>query len=174
MEIIRIKSIEDPHFDKIWEIYEYSFPLFEQRTLEHQITALNNERYRFDCYVEEGRIIGFICYWVFDTYVYIEHYAMAKESRGGGYGTKILKEFLERTNKIVILEIDPIVDDISSRRLRFYQHLHFVENPFRHKCPTYQPNTEEGDLLILTYPTSVDCIFYDRFNKDLHEIIMAR
>lgn len=174
MEIIRIKSTEDFYFNRIWEIYQYSFPRYEQRTFEHQQTAFRSDRYHMDCYVEEGRVVGFIGYWVFDTYSYIEHYAMAKENRGSGYGSRILKEFLDKTDNIVVLEIDPIIDEVSQRRLRFYQHLGFVDNPFEHQCPTYQPDAVEGYLLILTYPEAVDCEFYDRFYHDLHTVVMAR
>lgn len=175
MEVIRIQSPEDQYFDRVWEIYRYSFPVYEQRTFDHQLAAFRSELYHLDVYVEEGHVVGFIGYWVFPDYAYIEHYAMAKELRGEGYGTEILKKFLAKQgDKVVILEIDPVVDEVSKRRLHFYQNIGFQESPFRHKCPTYQPDEEEGELWILTYPVEVCCEFYDKFYNDLHHVVMAR
>lgn len=174
METIRIKSSENPYFKRVWEIYRYSFPVFEQRTPAHQEVAFKSNLYHMDAYINNGEVIGFIGYWIFPDYAYVEHYAMAKESRGQGYGTKILKDFLAwQQGKIVVLEIDPVVDEISTRRLHFYQNLGFQESPFRYTCPKYQPDEKEGELWVLTYPTTVDCRFYDRFYKDLHEVVLA-
>ena len=175
METIRIQSTEHPLFARLWEIYQYSFPIYEQRTLEHQVAAFQNNIYHLDVYLDEGQMIGFIGYWLFPSYAYIEHYAMAKESRGQGYGSKILKNFLDRMKgKIVVLEIDPVVDEISTRRLHFYQNLGFRESPFRYTCPKYQPDEKEGELWVLTYPITVDCVFYDKFYNDLHQVVLAR
>lgn len=175
MEIIRIQSEHDPHFRRVWEIYQYSFPLFEQRTFEHQLTAFKSNIYHMDAYLDKNEVVGFIGYWIFPDYAYIEHYAMAEEMRGQGYGTLILRDFLLRMKgKIVVLEIDPVVDEVSTRRLHFYQKLGFRESPFRHQCPSYQPDAVEGELWVLTYPVTVDCDFYDMFYRDLHRVVMAR
>ncbi|MDR0954403.1 MAG: GNAT family N-acetyltransferase [Rikenellaceae bacterium] len=175
MEIIRIESAENPYFKKVWEVYGYSFPLYEQRTLEHQLTAFKSNIYHMDAYFDGERLLGFIAYWVFPAYVYIEHYAMALEERGKGHGTRILTAFLEQmAGRIVVLEIDPVVDEVSTHRLSFYQRLGFLESPFRHQCPSYQPDAVEGELWVLTYPTTVDCDFYDRFYRDLQTVVMAR
>ncbi len=76
--------------------------------------------------------------------------------------------------RIVVLEIDPVVDEVSTRRLEFYENLGFRESPFRHTCPKYQPDEQEGELWVLTWPETVDCDFYEQFYKDLHQVVMAR
>ena len=40
---------------------------------------------------------------------------------GQGYGGLLLEDFNKRLNKIILLEIDPITDEISSKRLKFYK-----------------------------------------------------
>lgn len=174
MLVYRIESVDDPLFEKMWSIYDYSFPYFEKRTLSHQVTAFSNPDYHLDCYIDNDKFIGFIGYWDFSDYIYIEHYALDKEVRGSGYGTKILKEFIENAGKIIILEIDPVVDEVSTRRLRFYKHLNFVENPHSHKCHVYRHDCGEENLDILTYPHEVDCAFYKRFNEDLRDVVMKK
>jgi GNAT superfamily N-acetyltransferase len=175
MKIVHIRNAENPYFAQLWEIYRYSFPLYEQRTFEHQQTAFRSPLYHLDAYLNEGRVIGFIGYWIFPDYAYVEHYAMAKEARGQGYGTKILGDFLRRMEgRIVVLEIDPVIDEVSTRRLEFYQRLGFQESPFRHTCPKYQPDEQEGELWVLTWPATVDCDFYEMFYNDLHQVVLAR
>ena len=175
MDIIRIQNADDPLFSRVWEIYGYSFPRYEQRTFEHQQAAFRSPLYHLDACVEGGEVIGLIGYWIFPDYAYIEHYAMAREARGRGYGTKILGDFLARmAGRIVVLEIDPVVDEVSTRRLEFYQRLGFQESPFRPPCPKYRPDEVEGELWVLTWPTTVDCDFYERFYADLHQVVLAR
>lgn len=83
-------------------------------------------------YSEGDMFVGFISYWEFGSYRYIEHFAVHQGLRGRGYGSEILNAFLRSTSKIVLLEIDPIVDSVSRARLRFYRKCGFHENPF---CP---------------------------------------
>lgn len=175
MQIAHIHAADSPHFQQVWEIYRTSFPLREQRTYTHQSTAFKSPLYHMDAYLQDGEVAGFIDYWIFPDYAYIEHYAMAETARGKGYGTHILQDFLTRmAGRTVVLEIDPVVDEISTRRLHFYQNLGFQESPFRHDCHAYQPDEEEGELWVLTWPATVDCDFYERFYLDLHQTVMAR
>ena len=67
------------------------FPLCEQRTLDHQITAFKADRFHLDVYLDGETLVGFIGYWDFDDYLYIEHYAINSDLRGGGWGSRILE-----------------------------------------------------------------------------------
>lgn len=81
--------------------------------------AFQSERYRLICHEENNVLVGFISYWNFDNFIYIEHFAVNKDLRGRGYGFKIMEEFKSATDKILILEIDKITDAQSAARLRF-------------------------------------------------------
>ena len=74
MQIIRISDIHHPRFGEVWHLYQNSFPLCEQRTLDHQITAFKADRFHLDVYLDGETLVGFIGYWDFDDYLYIEHY----------------------------------------------------------------------------------------------------
>ncbi len=176
MEAIRLTDINDPLFSPVWEIYQQSFPLSEQRTLEHQQTALRSPDFYFVVYREAETLIGFIGYWEIDDYLYIEHYAINPALRGGGYGSRILQSLIQHTQRTLILEIDDITDDVSMRRLHFYQRLGFVMNPYLHPLPHYRDESEHQDahLRILTYPHAIDASTYERFCRDLHAIVMKR
>ena len=84
MQIIRISDIHHPRFGEVWHLYQNSFPLCEQRTLDHQITAFKADRFHLDVYLDGETLVGFIGYWDFDDYLYIEHYAINSDLRGSG------------------------------------------------------------------------------------------
>ena len=71
MESIRIETTEHPLFAQLWKLYNDSFPRVERRTLEHQKTALRSELYSLLAYTDEGKFVGLVGYWEFDSYVYI-------------------------------------------------------------------------------------------------------
>lgn len=176
MKTTRLTDPNDPLFDSLWRLYENSFPIFEQRTPEHQATALRSPHFHFVACQDPEQLIGLIGYWEFDDYLYIEHYAIDPALRGHGYGSDILRTLIHSTDKTIILEIDEPQDEISIRRLHFYQRLGFVSNPYVHPLPRYRNNDEHREvyLQILTYPTAIDPQQYEQFNRDLNEIVMKR
>ena len=57
--------------------------------------------------------------------------------------------------KTVILEIDPPVDDISIRRLHFYERLGFVANPYRYIHPSFRKPFTPHRLVLMSYPGAI-------------------
>ncbi len=177
MQTIRLTDINAPQFKEAWQLYTQSFPLSEQRTLDHQNTAFKSDHYHFDLYYEGKQLLGIIGYWVFPDYLYIEHYAINTALRGQGLGSRILNDLQKNADRPIILEIDEVIDEISTRRLRFYQHLGFVMNPYYHPLPQYRIDPQEhtqARLMILTYPQAIPPQTYEQFNRDLNQIVMKR
>ncbi len=122
--------------------------------------------------MEEDQWVGFISYWEFDSYIYIEHFAIDNLLRGKGYGSRVLKTFVEQKGKTVLLEIDPIVDEVSAARLRFYSHCGFQTNPFPHCHPAYREEYQPHSLVVLTAPKEISQKEYQCFYADLYRIVM--
>lgn len=55
----------------------------------------------------------------------------------------------------VILEIDPPVDDISIRRLHFYERLGFVANPYQYIHPSFRKPFTPHRLVLMSYPGAI-------------------
>lgn len=125
-------------------------------------------------YSEGDMFVGFISYWEFGSYRYIEHFAVHQGLRGRGYGSEILNAFLRSTSKIVLLEIDPVVDFVSRARLRFYRKCGFHENPFAHTHPPYREGYSPHSLVVLTSPRSITENEYRIFSTDLTEVVMQQ
>ena len=121
MNRIRLTSIQDPMFHTAWKLYQDSFPRNERRSLSHQQTAFQSVRYHMEIFTEQDKFIGLIGYWTFNEYVYVEHLAVNPALRSGGYGSRIVSKFLSSTNRTIILEIEQVTDNLTARRLRFYE-----------------------------------------------------
>lgn len=175
MNVNRIRSINDPHFEEAWRIYNDNFPHEERRTLAHKETALNDEKCYFELFTENGKSVGIACYWIFDEYLYVEHLAIDKAAQGGGYGTKLLDYFKKESPGIVILEIEPVVDDITARRQRFYERFGFVVNEHKHILPQYHDDSpDDMEMVLMTYPAPIDDALFARFLDELHGVVMYK
>lgn len=171
MEFIRIHSTENNYWNKMMDIYTSSFPIFEQRTLENQLAVLKNDKYNCVAVCEGNLLVGILFYWEINNYQYIEHLAISKELRGQNYGSKLLENFCE-SNKTIILEIDPPIDDVSINRLRFYSNLGFILKDFNHIHPPYREGYKGHALKIMSYNKALLNDEYNYFNNFLKEVVM--
>lgn len=169
-----INSCDHPLYKSFQDLYRTSFPLFEQRSVTQQTEAFQNEQYKLLVFTENDTFLGFISYWLFGTYCYVEHFAVNTDLRGKGYGSHLLGTFIQSTDKIVLLEIDPITDSISEARLRFYKKCGFYENPYPHKHPAYRHEYQPHPLIVLTTKRKISKDEYLKFNLDLNITVMNK
>ncbi|HAG44607.1 MAG TPA: N-acetyltransferase, partial [Clostridium sp.] len=104
MEFVRINSSDNNYFDDVMNIYKASFPIFEQRTIKDQMDVLKDDKYNCMAVCESNKLVGILLYWDLDNCKYIEHLAISPSIRGKNYGSRILKEFCEN-NETIVLEI---------------------------------------------------------------------
>ena len=169
----RISSSGDKWYKPFKEIYTVSFPIHEQRTEAQQQAAFADDHYHLLVLIESDNLLSFIAYWDFSDYVYIEHLAVNPQFRGQEIGSKMLIAFAEKVEKTVLLEIDPLVDDISKKRLRFYKKLGYMVNPYEHFHPAYNPDYLPHQLLLLSHDIELVQSQFDKFSDDLANIVMA-
>jgi hypothetical protein len=91
---------------------------------------------------------GLLAYWKWDTLIYVEHLAVSPEHRGQGIGHAVL-DMLPGT---VILEIEPVEDSATARRLAFYESCGFMRLPQPHVQLAYQAGEEDIPLWLLSRP----------------------
>lgn len=174
MKNVDITSPQHFLYNPFKKLYSVSFPVFEQRTEMQQEKAFTYDNYHLIGYEENDTFVGFISYWVFDEYVYIEHFAISQELRGGGYGSAVLNDFIASTCKVVLLEIDPVTDEISEARLRFYKRCGFHENPYPHVHPPYRDGYKAHSLVVLTTKREITEDEYRIFNRELTDVVMDK
>ena len=159
---------------RLWEIYEESFPDHEKRSFDNFIGISHNEHARITAYYDGTAMVGFLLWWSYPEYDYIEHFAVSSKQRGGGLGSQIVRDFAAgmKPGKPLILEIEAIVDEITRRRFDFYSRLGFVRNGFNHVIPTYDTTGDTFDTVLLTYPAAIGEELYDLFYKRLMNDVM--
>lgn len=173
MQQCYIDSFSHPLYKPFHDLYSVSFPIFEQRTPQQQADAFQKGHYyKLLAFTENGTLLGFISYWEFGAYRYVEHFAIQTSARGKGYGSKLLQAFIRSTEKIILLEIDPVTDSQSEARLRFYKRCGFCENQYPHKHPAYRLEYPPHPLVVLTTKRKISEDEYQMFNHDLSKTVM--
>lgn len=168
-----IKNIEDKWYKTYRDIYTVSFPIFEQRNEMQQKKAFESEAYHLLIATENEKFLSFISYWEFENYIYIEHLAVNPEYRGQNIGSETLHLFAKKIQKTVILEIDPPVDEISQKRLRFYEALGYKLNSFVHYHPAYNPaEYKPHELRVLSLDRQLEIGEFNLFKQQLETIVM--
>ena len=174
MTQMEISSAQSPLYAEVAASYALSFPLFEQRTPQQQSDAFADPRYHLLAWHEERRLMAYISYWDLGHCLYVEHFAVEQAQRGQGTGSEVLRQFCSQAKTAVVLEIDPPVDEVSRKRLRFYEHLGFRHNTHSHLHPAYRQEYAPHRLHIMSYPRHITAEEYGRFNLDLQHIVMKR
>ena len=170
MEWIRHTSW-DGRMERVMALYRTSFPINEQRTDADHKAALEDERFYCLSAWEGEDFLGLLFCWKMKELFYIEHFAVNTQMRGSGIGSRLLADFC-KDKPLVLLEIDPPQDEISQRRLRFYERLGFVQNPYSHRHPPYRRGFEAHPLRVMTWPRAASRQEYDGFFDELRNSVM--
>ena len=168
----RVTDTTHRMYGRALQLYQISFPSHEQRESASQAKILRDNEYHFDLIYDGNVFIGLILYWAPKDFIYVEHFCVLPEMRNRKYGKRSL-ELLGQQGKIVILEIDPPIDEVSISRKSFYERSGFVENPYSHIHPPYHKKNSGHDLLIMSYPVKIAQAEYDRFHHYLERQVMA-
>lgn len=172
MRLEKLTRPDTPLFDKGMELYGISFPPHEQRAPHSQRAIMSHPDYSFNAIFDGDQFIGLILCWETDTFIYVEHFCILPQQRNKNYGQRTLRQ-LTGKGKTVILEIDPPVDDISSRRKRFYERAGFTANPYPHIHPPYHAANSGHSLIVMSAPAPLTPAEYDRFNTYLSTTVMS-
>lgn len=141
--IIRIQPIrteEVQHYAFMEELLIAAFPPEEYRELE-------NLRKYTDCIgnfhnnliFDSDTPVGFITYWDFDRFYYVEHFAINPALRNGGYGKKVLNHLCKVLQHPIVLEVEAPIEEIAQRRINFYKRHDFILWEKEYQQPPYKP-----------------------------------
>lgn len=169
MYINSLKIADKNDFDRIFEIMEDAFPLSERRTFEKQLLLFDNSFYKPYVYYKNNIIEAFILCWEICKVIFIEHFAVDKKLRGTGIGTKLLKDFLNSSHRPVCLEVELPENEITKRRISFYERLGFKLNDFEYFQPSLQPGQKKIQLKIMSYPEKLSEEDFNLYRKLIHK-----
>lgn len=168
----RCRDTSGALMDAAMTLYRASFPNHELRLWNDQKAVMSDPAYHFDMCLMNGTLAGLILYWDFGSYVYVEHFCVEPALRGHGLGTLILRQLAQQNSKPIILEIDPLIDDIARRRRDFYVRCGYVQNGYKHIHPPYQLANLGHELIVMSYPRALSQAEFDTFTLDLRDKVM--
>lgn len=121
IEIKRIISGNDVLLDELKKLYIESFPPKERRSVDllGDIIEENDELF-FSAVFDGSELAGLVGYWVFPEFMYLEHFAVFPEMRNRKIGSQVLNYLAEKFERR-ILEVEPVCDEITERRVNYYQ-----------------------------------------------------
>lgn len=167
----RLTNPTELGFAECWDCYESSFPVNERRPLRDHLVALSDERFtclRFD---DGLGFVGLLHYWTLGKLIYVEHVAIAAARRGEGLGSRILKHLIGEARVPIILEIEPMEDEVSRARWRFYRKLGFCLLKDEHWQPLYHSDDAPLRLRLLSYPMPLDSRRVLHFQTELRRVV---
>lgn len=149
-------------FDKLYALIKSAFPSDEYREYDEQRKLFDVSEYSVYALKDGEKIAAIIAFWSFNDFAYIEHFAVDEKHRNKGLGAKLLKEFADKIDKQIILEVELPNTETAKRRIGFYERNGFFLNNYPYVQPAFSKNKKPLPLLIMTSNSPVD---NQKFNK---------
>lgn len=138
-------------------LYEESFPCCERRTLAHheKLAVEQDSFFAGELFTTNETFVGILYFWHWPQHhlLFVEHLAIKPQLRGLGFGHRAL-QLVQKPQTCVILEIEPVTDAVTARRLSFYTSAGFCRLPQRHVQLPYHPGGECIPLELLSWQDS--------------------
>ncbi len=151
MILFRIEQ-EHPYLNTIQIWYEESFPADERRRFTDLRQLLPCPDMHLCGLVEQNQLIGFMIYWQWPETIFIEHFAVDPGQRGKQLGQRALSQLLTLDSAYFILEVELPLDDVSRRRIHFYERQGFHLNSFVYAQPPYQRGAPNIPMHLMSLP----------------------
>lgn len=147
-----VLELKDPVLDQVEKTYNDSFPEAERRAFSLVRTLLREDtRFRIYTLFRDEAYVGFITAWQFEGFVYAEHFAIDETARNGGIGGKAMKGFLARHEDPIVLEVEMPTEEMSKRRVGFYERLGFVLDHHTYFQPPYRQGEDWLEMRLMTH-----------------------
>ncbi len=164
MPLHRITSVSSPAYCRAERLLTDSFPRQEYRDLSEWQDCISS-RHAFHLMLTEDAL-GLLAYWDFTAFLYVEHLAVDSSHRGCGLGSLMLDALKAGApGKPIVLEVELPLDDLTRRRIRFYERNGFTLWP----QPYLQPPYRQGDA-----PLPMRLMAYGEGNEEAFEDVKAR
>ena len=145
-----LQRINETNFPEIYRIMQASFSGDEYRPYDEQLALFEEPEYRI-YYMPAG----FLAVWEFESFIYIEHFAVDPALRNSGTGSAMLQELVKQYQKPICLEVELPEDELTRRRIGFYERNGFVFNEYPYIQPPISKGKSPVPLRIMTYGEAI-------------------
>lgn len=139
------------------QLYEEAFPVYERRDSEQLLQLLDLPE--IHCYIPTAgnQFAGFYIYWPLDGFWFLEHIAVSPALRGQGFGRQFIQRMLPGAGIKLMLEVERPTDEISRRRIHFYQNVRFtLYADYDYYQPPYRKGESPVPLYLMAAPPLTD------------------
>ena len=148
----RITTADTALYGYMEQLMTTSFPSEEYRSLDELRNYTDSKPY-FYCNIifHHDTPVGFITYWNFGKFYYVEHFAVDPAQRNGGHGKNVLNHLCQLLQHPIVLEVEMPEEEMAQRRINFYKRQGFVlwEKPYLQ--PPYRPTDEYLPMLLMAH-----------------------
>lgn len=140
------------NYNFVEQLFVDAFPPEERRKEEDQRETIVYNPFMHCLLVSdvEGTPLGFLTYWRFSDFTYIEHFAVSPGFRNQGIGGDVISAFLQMQRRPVVLEAEtPSTSAMAFRRVGFYLRNDFHQLPDVYIQPPYPGRNTDGVPLVL-------------------------
>lgn len=139
------------HYAFVEALMETAFPLQERRNTELQREYTDNKpQFHTHVILNNCSPVGLLTYWKFEGFLYIEHFAIHEKERNQGLGHEVMMLLQKTEKEMIILEAEEPVDEITKRRIGFYQRQGFTLQDIPYKQPPYRENDDWFPMKLMT------------------------
>lgn len=158
--------------DDVCNLYQTAFPEDERRPLKQWLHLVDNEpTFQVLTAIKEKVFVGFITYWTFPDFTYVEHFAVDPNKRGNGIGGTVLEFFLRQHAEPIVLEVEIPETVQAQKRVRFYEKHHFVRWLDSYRQPPYRKGGPWLPMNIMSYggPVGEKALTFEKVREILYE-----
>lgn len=149
----------------IYEAYCDAFPENERRNKEQFMALFVNPKTKVLSIQHENITKGYLIIWLLSEFLFLEHFEIFPKYRGQNLGSSVLLKLAEQYPKI-ILESEPnFLNDISERRISFYQRNGFSIIDKNYTQPAYSNEKSSIQLFLMANWQATNIL---RIEKEIH------
>ena len=177
-----LQRINETNFPEIYRIMQASFSDDEYRPYDEQLALFEEPEYRVYYMPAIGmervgnhptgnstmHAAGFLAVWEFESFTYIEHFAVDPALRNSGTGSAMLQELVRKYQKQICLEVELPEDELTRRRIGFYERNGFVFNEYPYIQPPISKGKSPVPLRVMTYGKGITRQAFEEMRKVLY------
>ena len=173
---IGFEKLRMEDYPKFLSLYNSSFPHNEKRLYEdekHLDNYIKMKGGKFNAFsaVDGDLYLGFLSYWTFEGYTYIEHFAVSPEQRGKNLGRMMLEHLFKEVSPNVLIEVEPGDTPEAQKRIEFYEKNGFrIRKEFNYTQPSYGGKGQTAVPMLLMTHGDVNLHNIDSIKDMLREV----
>jgi len=155
---MEFRNMEVRDYPAFLKLYNESFPENERRiykSAEHVADFIKEKDGKFHGFVcADGGdgLVGFLTYWTFRGYVYVEHFAVDPAQRSKNIGSMMLHHLIDIAGPDVLIEVEKPVTDDACRRVSFYERNGFrLREEISYVQPPYSVEQSGVEMALMTH-----------------------